>query len=350
MPGFAFNVSPVYTGIVQKYMQSEGDFISRIVCPPVGVPARTFRWDYYDIEQMLKAPENEVGPYDRPPTLKFSSEQRAATISDYGYDMPIAEYDQQVAADQRQAGYTSVDPADTAAMGGAHLLRLREEYRVAQMYADASNYGGTTTLATATDRWDDPTSRPKELIDELAEGMIVSPTHLIINKPTYNKLTVHPNLVESVRGTGAREGRLNQNQLSEILDINVVVGMAKQAINFTGRVDPEAAVTTFSASRIWGNFAALVRLDSTVQTTVGSPMPTFCYAATYGNDIAGQIANDPFMGLDGGRWLRVGNRRKELVVSKFAGHLIQNVITAPGNITVDQSLPDGIIQLARGSF
>ncbi len=359
MPQMNFTVSPVHTGELQEYMQSESDFISRIVMPEITVPAMTFRYDWRDASQLMRAPENEVGPYDRPPALQFSSEQRASFTKDYGFDVPIANYDEEVAAQQRRAGYSVVNLESTATRGAGHLMRLREEKRVADIYSDPNNFGRVIAIAAAADQWDNPASRPKELIDDIKEQMLVEATHMVISQHGANKLRVHPNLVESVRGArqsnAAQAGRLTIDELSEILEVEVVIGKAKTDVNFEARVDPEAATQNFSVRRLWRNSAALVRLEPSTSSLVNTVMPTFCAAATYpntdsGSDIAGEISEDPFLGIRGGRWLRVANTRRELITTKYCGALIQNIFDPLADYSVDQSLPDGILQLGRGSL
>ena len=322
-----FVQSPVHAGIVQGYRNPS--YIADQVMPAIAVPSRTFAWDFRSVKNLMVAPPNEVGRAGRTPRLEFNAEQRTSSIKDYGYDLPVPRYDQEVAEDQRRSNDGLTNPLDYAAMAGAEVLRLRREIRVAESVADNANHNTVETLA-GSDLWSDPSSDPKTQIQELKEAMLQEANVMVLNNVSARYLRNHPVIVESIKGSGATQGQATLAEVADLLELDaILVGVSRQVLSNVNDFEADAA----SSRRVWGNFAALLHVNAMVRSTTNSPFLSWGFTGKYRNDVA-MTRFEADMGLSGGDILRVGEKCREVVSSPICGTLIQNVYAAEADLAV----------------
>lgn len=332
MPQAPFTLSPVHTAMALGYKNP--DYIADMVLPRIPVFAQEFNWDYRSVQNLLVAPPNEVSRTGRVPQLQFNAEQRTSNTKDYGYDVEVPQTDIDRAADQRAGRNTTYDPLDAAAEGAIEILRLRREIRTAAIVSNASNHA-TTEFVSGSDLWSDPASNPKDQILDLLEGMLLRANTMILSSSGARYLQNHPIIVESVKGTGAgtdAQGKVSLQAVADLFELkNIYVGRSYQvSAQFN---DFEASSS--SASRIWGNYCALLHLNPMVRSLSGSPFITWGATADY--ETVAMMDFDKNIGLKGGWAMRVGEQLRELVMSPLAGCLIEGIYTEPAAINVSDT-------------
>jgi hypothetical protein len=327
-----FVENPVWSGISEGYKNPESNYIADKVLPIVPVGSELFSADYYPVESLLVAPENEVGRLERPPMLDFEAKQREFRTKDYAYDAPLPNWDVERAEQQRRGQNSNFNPEDYVVQGVTELHQLRREIRVANLVFNNATYlTNQRETLSGTSQWSDTTSRPVDQLMAACNKMLIRPNKLVLSRESWTALSRHPQVVEGVKGTGAREGVASLQQVQELLEIReICVGDSWRSAS--EKQDLERA--TANVNRLWGPHAALLHVNPNVRTTTGSNLYTFGMSARYGQRRSGRIP-DPDMGARGGEKIRVLEHMLEIVSAKFCGYFFQNVTTPASTLSID---------------
>jgi hypothetical protein len=319
MANAPFVESPQYTALALGYKNPE--YLADLIMPsPGGLVADTFSWDFFSAANFLSAPANEVGRTGSTPTVRFLAEQRTSFTKDYGYQSPVPRADQDKGEQQRSANYTSYDPKAVAADGLTELLMLAREVRVASLLGDIANHGRVVTL-TGTDVFDNGASPIQDIIEDARNKMPLPPTHLITNALIGSKIRTNANVVEAVRGTGAKKGNVSASDLAELFELDQVL-LSRARFNPGQLNDPAAA--SFPTRRVFGNWIALLHINP-LSSLTGSVRQTWGMTARSKDKVAFEFF-DPNQGVRGADILRVGEFCREVVCAPICGTLILNVL------------------------
>lgn len=326
-----FVENAVWSGISEAYRNPESTYIADEVLPIVPVAAELFSADYYPIESLLVAPDNEVGRLDRPVLLDFEAKQREFKTKDYAYDAPLPNWDVQRAEQQRTGQNSGFNPEDYVVQGVTEIHTLRREIRAANVVFNPNTYLPTQRQVVAgPSQWTSPTSRPIDQIMTAINAMLIRPNRLVLSRETWTGLSRNPQVVEAVKGTAAKEGVASLQQVQELLEIQkIVVGDSWKSVS--ERQDLERA--SANINRLWGAHAALLHVNPNVRTTTGSNLYTFGMTARWGMKKSGWI-EDPDMGARGGRKVRVLEHCRELVTASFCGYFFENAVAPAATLNL----------------
>jgi hypothetical protein len=323
---------PIWSGIAEGYKNENSTYVSDLILPTVQVDSELFKADYYPVDQLLVAPDNQVGRLDRPQKLDFQAMQRDFSTIDYGYDAPLPNYDVQRAEQQRTGGQSQFNPEDYTVIATDAVNDLRREIRTANLVFNPATYLSTQrqTLAGSS-RWSDPTSRPVDQLTTAMDVMLIRPNRLVLSRNSWTSLSRHPQVVEAVKGTAAREGLASAQQVAELLEIErIVIGDSWRSM----AESQDFNRSTATLNRLWGPHAALLHVNPNIKAASGSNMYTFGFRARFGQKKAGRIP-DPNMGVRGGQWIRVFEHCREIVSANFCGYFFENVVSPAAALSIN---------------
>jgi len=314
MPLAQFPVDRRRTAIAIQYTNEE--LISDIVLPRKPVGGERFDWKQYRLDEAFKRVDTLVGRTGQVQNVEFGFDMREGRTKDYGLQNPVPQKD----IDNSGPGY---DPLDENTEHITNWMLLDRELRVVNTVFNTNNYpaGNLMTLAGA-DQFSnytiDPTtpateSDPIGVLEEAKSVMIAKPNMAIMGENTWGWIRRHPKMISAYHGNDGRNGLVPRAFFEEMFNMQLVVGSAWLDTNRPGM--------PANLSRLWDHDIALLRIDPTA--TVQSGM-TWGLTAQWG---ARRTYNwfDQDIGLDGGRYVRVGEHLQEIVTAPMFGFLIKDV-------------------------
>lgn len=296
---------PRLTGIAIAFRN--GELIADQVMPRVGVGKTTFKWNEYDFAEGITVPITIVGRKGRPTEVEFTAQERTGGTEDHGLDDVVPNDDVNDAP-------PGIDPLGQATEGLTNLIALGREIRVAAKVQDPTNFNHTDTL-TGTDMFDDPASDPSEIILDAISTPLARPNIAVTSLGVYNKLRKNVALVQAITGNDSGKGSVTREQLAAYFELDaILVG--------TGWVNTAKPGQTPVYARVWGKDFALLRRAPIVSA---KGEPSWGFTAEFGTRVAKRI-DEPKTGLRGAVRVRVGESVGEIIQSKEAGYLLQDVI------------------------
>jgi hypothetical protein len=212
------------------------------------------------------------------------------------------------------------DPETLAAAQLTNLIQLDREVRVAAVVQNAANYTSKVTLAGNDQFSAFATSDPYGVIDNgMQSTLVYTPNTHAMGKVVWNKLKRHPKLIKAVKGGLAEDGAISRRQYCELFEIEedrLLIG--------EGLLNTAKKGQAVSLAGVWGKNIALLYIDPS-KGSADDPTITWGFTAELGQRIAGS-GEDPHIGLKGGKFIRVGERTKELVVAPDVGYLISGAV------------------------
>lgn len=142
-------------------------------------------------------------------------------------------------------------------------LALEREYRIAQVYTNASNYGSNTRALTGAQQWDNPGSDPvADITNALSTAGLLAgrPNTAIFSQTVWDALSRHPAIERYILGRaattmGATPLGVTTEMFAQRFGLkNVYIGAA--------RYNSAAPGASVSASYVWGRCAAFVKIES----------------------------------------------------------------------------------------
>lgn len=301
---------PRLTGIAIAFRN--GAMIADQVMPRVPVPKTTFKWEEYDFAEGVTVPETLVGRKGRPTEVEFTGTERDGSTNDHALDDVVPNDD----VSDVPAG-SSFDPLGQATEMLSNLIVLAREVRVAGMAQDPANFNHHDTLS-AGDQFDNVNSDPGELILDAISTPFARPNVAATSLRVFNKLRRHPKIVSALNASGSTNGMVTRQQLSEYFELDeLLVG--------EGWVNTAKPGQTPVYARVWGNNFTLFRRAPIVAR---KGEPSWGFTAEFGGRVSKQIP-EPKLGLRGAVRVRVGESVGELIQSKEAGYLLEDVLGTP---------------------
>lgn len=317
-----FTVDPALSAIAIGYRNTSALRIADIVLPRAPVSAEKFKWTSYPLAEAFNTPDARVSRRGRVSQIEFTGTENTSSVDDYGLDVPVPYSDIRAAADARALGRSIVNPEQLATMMLTETIENIREVRAASLIFSATTYSASrrVTLSGTSQLSDYTNSDPFGVIMAAIQGTLVyTPNTLVMGREVWSKVSMHPKIVNAVKGTTTTGGIVNREQFLELFAgegiTRIVVGDA-----WINTAKPGQAVTL---NRAWGKHISALYLNPLAQPEGG--MVTFGLTAEYGGRIAGRI-EDPDIGLEGGFRIRAGERVKELVVAQDTGYFIQNAV------------------------
>lgn len=307
-----FPVEPQLTAIAIAYRNTK--FIADEVLPRVPVSSASFKWLEFDFSERFTLPNTRVGRTSQPNQVEFSAKEKESSVTDYGLDSPVPQ-------DDIDTAITGYNPLGHAVEATTDLILLDREVRAANLLFNGANYNNKQTLTTAK-QWNDPNNDPVQSITDAFDSMIQRPNIGTLGRRVATALRRHPKIVAAYHGNAGESGLVPLGFLADLLELDAIyVGDA-----FLNSAKPGKPPVLL---RAWGNKASFTVRNKLANTKGGI---TFGYTAQFKDRVSGSIA-DPDIGLRGGQRVRVGESVKEIVVSKDAGYLFENVIPADLKLT-----------------
>lgn len=313
-----FPVDPILTAIAIGYRNPAHALIADRVLPRVEVLQETFKWTEFPIAEAFSYPETQVGRRGQVNTVEFTGTEKPGSVDDHGLDSDIPYSDIQAAEAARAAGTSKIDPKRLASEGLTNLITLAREVRAAAVIQDANNYAADKKITLAGNQQfsDFANSDPIGVISAGAEATLVyRPNTHVMGRVVWNVIRRHPKLVNAVKGNLTDQGLITKEQYAELFEIDperVLIGES-----FVNTAKKGQAV---NLQRVWSNSIELIYVDP-AKTQANDSTITFGFTAQFGQRLAGSW-EDRKIGLQGGEWVRVGERVKELVCAKDVGYRI----------------------------
>lgn len=308
MSNAPFPIQPELTAIAVMYKNRT--MIADQVMPRVSVGKQEFKFTKYSLEDGFTVPDTKVGRKSKPNEVSWGSSESTAATEDYGLDDPIPQADLNNAAPNQNVRGRSVEFI-------TNLIELDREVRVSGMVFNANNYAAANKQAlSGTSQFSDYTnSDPIGVITNVLDGMVMRPNVMVIGRPAFSKLSMHPHIVKAYYGTGNDKGKATRQAIAELFELEeVLVGEA-----FVNNARKGQAP---SMARAWGKHIALINRNNTADLERGV---TFGLTADWGGRIAGSVP-DKDIGLRGGERVRVGESVKELILANDLAYFIQNAV------------------------
>lgn len=310
MPTSPFPVNETLTGVVLAYENKT--LIADRVLPRMPVSSKKYKYIKYPKGQLFSVPDTRVGRKSEPNQPDFEGSELTDKVDDRALMDFVPQSDIEEALE-------NIDPKSQQAEWLMRLILLDHEIKTADLVFDADTYptGHKETLS-GTDQWNDTAnSSPKDVINNALDTPLMRPNRMVIGQKAWTALRNHPQIVESVKGTGAKEGSTTREEVADLFEIDeVIVGPAHQN---TAKKGQDANI-----QRIWGNHCALLYIDPMADTQNGI---TFGGSPQYKDRIAGDW-QDNKPGAEGGWWVKVAEYTHEKVFAADVAYFLEDVVAA----------------------
>lgn len=308
-------IDPQLTGLSIAYKLR--DMVADMIAPYRPVQAELFEVDELDYLHFFELHDDSVGRLGVPNQVHWNSTRKQYSVEDHGLDAPIPNRDMQ--------NYQGVGPSPRALMTESinHFLALNREVAVANLVQDPANYKpNLQQVLSGTSQWSDyAASDPIDTILAAKNVPLIMPNALVLSTWGWRVIRQHPRIIEAIRGTGAGIGAIGvgmREAVRELLELDyLIIGQAR-AVATPRNISAPAQ----TPPRIWGKHAALITINPAANLTASAEQ-TFLLTARHGGKIAGTI-QDPDMGLQGGVRVRVGEKRKEVIISNEGCYFFEN--------------------------
>ncbi len=314
--GQPFVIVPALTRIAMAV--SNEDYIADLVCPRVSVPGELFQYTKVTTKDRFQHPDDLINRTGKLNELEFAQSNETDRTIDRGLAAPVPLVDVERAG---QANYA--DPRGNAVENLTQVMLLNREVRVADLIFGAGNYdaGLKLTLDGQAGKYyfDDATNGdPIGYLEDAANAMMIRPNTLTVGPDVWLGIRKNPKVISRLYGSASTRGTALAADIAAELGLDqVLIGKAWRDGAKKGQAGAYA--------RVWGNFAALTRIQSGLASSQ-TVMPTFAMTAQYEGRIAGTYF-DPSRGKKGVDMFKVTESVKELVSWSSAGYLFTNAVT-----------------------
>lgn len=301
-----FPYAPTLTAIAIAYKNES--YIADFVLPRTPVGKINFKYLEFPLEEGYTIPNTIYPKYGKPNEIKFTANEKSASVLDYGLDDIVSKDD----IDNAPETY---DPKAFSIQSLTDLIMLDREVRAANLLFNAANYPASNqlTLSGASMFSDFTASDPIGVITDALDACIIRPNTMTIGRAAWSVLSRHPKIIKATQGNSGDSGIAKKQAVAELFELkNIYIGESRLNMAKRGQ--------TPSLARVWGNNIALTYINPLANTQGGI---TFGFTATYGTKIAG--AKEADRGIRGAYITRSAESVKELIVAPDCGYLLTNV-------------------------
>lgn len=303
-----YPVNETRTGIVLAYENKS--LIANRVLPIITVNSKKYNYIKYPKGQLFTVPDTKVGRKSEPNQPDFEATEKTDKVD----DRSLMDFTPQDDIDEALEG---IDPRSKKAEWLTKLMDLDHEVKTANLVFAAGTYNsGLKEELTGTDRFNDTeNSKPMDVIADALEVPLMRPNRLTIGSKAWSVLRRHPQIVEAVLGTSAKEGMVSRQAVAELFEIEqVIVGQSRLNVEKKGQ--------PVDLQRVWGNHISLTYIDEMADTQNGI---TFGGSPRYKERFAAEWY-DQKPGSEGGYWTKVSDHMHEKIFAADLGYFIENVI------------------------
>lgn len=317
-------------------MLTNSGYIADQVMPPVSVDGELFTWRQGRGED-FRRDDTLVGRTGQANRSEVGEDMIEAKTMDYAWEVPVPQKD----IDNAKNSQTR-NPIDRATTQATNKIELDRELRVRDLVTGTANYNAAsgsglnlrgqvdmtaeTTLAT-TRKWGTnnagvygTVSDPIRLINGVISNMLLRPNAIVMAWDKWITLSMHPVLVKAFNGSDAgTSGMVSKEFFQGLFGLELFTG---EAWIDTASIDLPQNVNMANMNRIWGNDAAILRIDP--KATSDTSSGTWGFTGKWGIRRVYRYT-DPRMGVDGGQIVKVGEHCREIVSSKLCGFLLKDV-------------------------
>jgi hypothetical protein len=303
-------VDPVLTNVAIGY--SNADYIASQLFPDVPVKFQSGKHFIYDQGRFrVNTTRRSTGAKSQEMTLKLTTGD-PYFCEDHALKQFVPDEDVRNAQ-------TPTDPYQDATENLMDLHLVAREVEVATLLTSTANLTQNTTLS-GTSQWSDySNSDPFGDIETgkqtVHAAIHQSPNTLVIGKQAWDKLKLHPALIERIKYTG--KGPLTTDMVASLFEVDrILVGGAAKNTAKEGQTD--------SMSYIWGKDAVLTYLAPRVAPKVLTLGLNYIWQGE------GTLQVERLRGTDEedrkGTYVRVGNWYYDTnIVAPGAGYLLKSV-------------------------
>lgn len=308
MPPLTLDFSPNadLTGISLAVKNS--NYIADIVLPRTGVKHETYEYKEYPIEAFLGVHKTEVGKIGTPETVSVKGEYKASKVKGHSLlgEVPIS--------DIIDAQGTEDDPLGDETEVVTEAILVAREKRVADIFNNASNFGGSITLSGSS-KFSDPSSKAALTIGEAINSMVMPANTGITSRAGALALCSHPDFLVSYNTNGSERGIASLEHVAQVLGLDkIIVGQSRINIAKPGQ-EPNIV-------NAWQNNLVLVYINPNAKPKRGLTFgltPQFEQRKT-------EDFTDKKPGTDGVQYIKVSEKLEELVLARSCGYLIKNIV------------------------
>lgn len=312
--GQPFVIVPQLTRIAMAVQNSE--FIADAVCPRVQVPGELFQYTLVTTKDRFQHPDDTINRTGKLNELEFAQSDATDRTIDRGLAAPVPLVDV-----ERAAAANMANPRGAAVENLTQIMLLNREQRVADLLFTAGNYTLKKTLDDQATkyRWDNATNGdPIGYMEDAMADMVVRPNIGVLGYNVMLAVRRHPKTISRLYGASSTRGTARLEDIAAELGLDAIhVGGAWK--------DSAKKGQSATMARIWGNFAALIRVSSSLASTQ-TVEPVFAFTAQYEGRTAGTWF-DPSRGKKGVEMLKVTESVKELISWTEAGYLFSTPLT-----------------------
>lgn len=303
-----FPVDARLTAIALAYKNPDVALIADEVLPRTPTDAE-FKWLKYDLAQGYTVPDTKVGRKSAPNEVEFVGSEQTDKTDDHGLDDVVPNTD---INDDNQG----VDPLGMATMYLTGLVKLAREIRTAGLVFNTASYvaANRQTLAGAS-QWSHVDSNPVDAILAALDVPVMRPNIATFGQATWTKLRQNPKLVQAIKGTNQGAGAVTRQEFVDFFELQALYVGA-------GFVNTAKKGQAAAMGRCWGKHAAFLYRDRAAGPQAGV---TFGFTANHRGLQAGQM-DDPKIGVEGSKRVRVYERVKEIVCAPDVGYFFQNAV------------------------
>ena len=311
----AYPIDRVLTAIAVGYKNTR--YIADDIAPRIMVGSPRFSWLRYDDQKFFTLPETLVGRRSTPNEVNLDAFEETGQVQDHGLDGGVPNVDVDAAKTfTTEDGAQIYDPIANETEFLTYLVASRREKRVADLVTNPSNYDpALQQVLTGADKFSNPNSDVIGIINDSMDRALMPLNIGVIGRPLWTKLKSHRQIVEAVRGTGAKEGNVSRQSFADMFELDdILIGEQRYNLSVPGQA-PQIV-------RGWGDSMALLH-RSDVPQAIGSS--SFISTFQWGGRIAMQW-DEKKMGARGGIGIRVAESLTEIIVAKQSGYLIREAL------------------------
>jgi hypothetical protein len=303
--------SPLLSQLAQRFYNRA--YIADQILTPATVPKLQGQYHVWDSGVVFRRQNDAYGPDGSPNRIDMLATKTPFTLDDHAL---YADLDER---ETNQAPEVAVRAAKARAL--TNSLLLNQEYNVAAQLFSSSVITNGATLS-GTDQWSNEDSDPLTKIFTAQNGQPVFMETLVCGKQVWDKLRVHPLILEAVKYTQPGVA-LDTTLVARYLGVDrILVG--------TAFVDSAVEGQTQSLGFVWGKHALLCHVAPGPSSPLMDEV-SLGYLARWGGGGNGGIrvytGRDALRGTGNGmEIIKAEMTYKPLITSVACGYLFTNAV------------------------
>ena len=292
---------------------SSGELFADMLSPIKGVSKRSAKFFTYSRRDTEKRVNDRLSTEGGANEISYSQGTSNYSVEDRGLNGIVP-------SEVESNADAPLSPEEDTTQDVTAALMREREIRVATLLTTQANFA-SGNYATAGAYWSDKVSGTP--LDDINTGHAALPptdnakTYLVMSRPVWNALRVHPDMLGLRGGGGVDRGQVSRREAAESLEVDEILVS-------NAWYDTANAGQTVSRARIWsGTKAVLVRVPASVS---GNRVHSFSVTFRENPGLVVRKWEDPDRGKGGSLVVRVEFSDDEVIVQDDAAYLIQGVL------------------------